>query len=192
MVNQGVKFIVIACNTATAAALDFVSQHVQIPVIGVVNAGVKAAIETTKTGKIGVFATKATIDSNIYERKILEYNPKIHVESVATPEFVEYVEKSLQTVLESPTQQMIETVKHYAQPLIDANCDTVVMGCTHFPVMEPLFKKVIGESFNFVSPSKKTAEELSSMLENFDIANSGKASYKFFTTGYDYTGMQHL
>lgn len=95
-------------------------------------------------------------------------------------------------VLENPTKQMIETVKHYAQPLIDANCDTVVMGCTHFPVMEPLFKRVMGGRFNFVSPSKKTAEELSNMLENFDIANSGKASYKFFTTGNDYTGMQHL
>lgn len=190
--KQGVKFIVIACNTATAAALDVVSQHVAIPVIGVVNAGVKAAVESTKTGNIGVLATTATINSNIYERKILEYNPDLHVESVAAPEFVQFVENELKSVLNKPTDTMIDTIKRYSKPLIEAHCDTVVMGCTHFPVLEPLFKQVMGPDYNFVSPSRKTAEELSSLLCNFKLKSKNPAKYKFYTSGDDYSGIKHL
>lgn len=190
MINQGVKVIVIACNTATAAALDTVKQHVDIPVIGVVHAGVQAALESTRNNKIAILATKACISLGVYEKNLVAQNPQLQITSVAAPKFVDFVENQLDMIMHSPNQELLDAVDEYTKQIIDDKCDTVVMGCTHFPPLIPVLQKKMGDDINFVSPSQKTAEELKAILQDKQLLSSKSADYKFYTTGDDVSRMK--
>lgn len=180
--TKNVKAIVIACNTASALALDEVEKEVDIPVIGVVKPGAKAASETTKNGKIGVIATQATIESKIYSTYINKINSQVEVIGKACPLFCPLVEEGL---LVDPVTD--EIAMRYLSELIDIDIDTLILGCTHYPLIRSTIEKIMGDKVSLVNPAYETAKELKELLEKCQILNEesprlGSIQYQFFVS----------
>lgn len=157
--TQNVKAIVIACNTATACALETVEQELEIPIIGVVHAGAKTAVEATKNGKIGVIGTEATIRSGIYTEVMKKMNPNIVVTGKPCPLFVPLVEEGL--LHDSVTD---EIASRYLACLKGKYIDTLVMGCTHYPLLRSTLKRLMGDDVTLINPAYETAVELKELL----------------------------
>ena len=138
--TRNVKAIVVACNTASAYALDELEKEVEVPIIGVVKPGAKVAVEATRNGKIGVIATEGTISSAIYERYIKELNKNVNVIGKACPLFVPLAEEGL---WRDPVTD--EIARRYLTELIDIDIDTLVLGCTHYPLIRETVGKIMGE-----------------------------------------------
>lgn len=177
-----VKTIVIACNTASAYALDELEKEIDIPIIGVVRPGAKVAAEVTKNGKIGVIATEATIGSQIYNRYIQEINNNVTIYGKACPLFVPLVEEGL---WQDPVTD--EIAKRYLSELIDIGIDTLIMGCTHYPLIRSTIGRVIGEEVMLVNPAYETALELKAMLQvrgllNQEAPKLGSNQYQFYVS----------
>lgn len=177
-----VKTIVIACNTASAYALDELEKEIDIPIIGVVRPGAKVAAEVTKNGKIGVIATEATIGSQIYNRYIQEINNNVTIYGKACPLFVPLVEEGL---WQDPVTD--EIAKRYLSELIDIGIDTLIMGCTHYPLIRSTIGRVIGEGVTLVNPAYETAVELKDMLQvrgllNQEAPKLGSNQYQFYVS----------
>ncbi len=177
-----VKTIVVACNTASAYALDELEKEIDIPIIGVVKPGAKVAAEVTKNGKIGVIATEATIGSQIYTRYIKEINSDVTIYGKACPLFVPLVEEGL---WQDPVTD--EIAKRYLSELIDIGIDTLIMGCTHYPLIRSTIGRVIGENVTLVNPAYETALELKSMLKERGLLNQeapklGSNQYQFYVS----------
>lgn len=176
--TKEVKAIVIACNTATAFALETISRENDIPVIGVIKAGAKVAEETTKNGKIGVIGTEGTVNSNIYTRYIHSINPEIQVFSKACPLFVPLVEEGL--LYDSVT---VEIADRYFSELRGYGIDTLVLGCTHYPLIRHTLQKVIGEDVTLVNPAYETAVQLKKVLqENNLLRSQSTAEHQFYVS----------
>jgi glutamate racemase len=180
--TQHVKAIVVACNTASAYALDELEQEADIPIIGVVKPGAKAAIEATKNGKVGVIATEATINSGIYNRYIQEHDPKTQVLGKACPLFVPLVEEGL---WEDPVTD--EIARRYLTELIDVGIDTLILGCTHYPMIRSTVGKIMGEQVTLVNPAYETARELKELLQANGLESEhrpglGTELYRFFVS----------
>lgn len=180
--TQDVKAIVVACNTASAYALDEMEKEIDIPIIGVVKPGAKAASDTTKNGKIGVIATEATIGSEIYSRYIKEMNPDAVVLGKACPLFVPLVEEGL---LHDPVTD--EIAMRYLSGMIDSGIDTLILGCTHYPLIRSTVGKVVGEGVALVNPAYETAVELRKLLAQEGLLNEerpelGSNQYQFFVS----------
>lgn len=158
--TQNVKAIVIACNTATACALEAVEKDLDIPIIGVIKAGAKAAVEATKNGKIGIIGTEATVRSGVYTEIMYEMNPAIEVTGKACPLFVPLVEEGL--LHDSVTD---EIASRYMSSLKSKYIDTLVMGCTHYPLLRSTLKRIMGEDVSLINPAYETALELKELLE---------------------------
>ena len=179
---QDVKAIVVACNTASAYALDELEQEVDIPIIGVVKPGAKTAIEATHNGKIGVIATQATIGSGIYKRYIEENDTSVRVVEKACPLFVPLVEEGL---WEDPVTD--EIARRYLSELIDIDIDTLILGCTHYPLIRSTVGKIMGDKVTLVNPAYETARELKELLEKEDLESDkrpelGTELYRFFVS----------
>ena len=177
-----VKTIVIACNTASAYALEELEKEIDIPIIGVVRPGAKVAAEVTQNGKIGVIATEATIGSQIYNRYINEINNNVTIYGKACPLFVPLVEEGL---WQDPVTD--EIAKRYLSELIDIGIDTLIMGCTHYPLIRSTIGRVIGEEVTLVNPAYETALELKEMLQergllNQEIPKLGSNQYQFYVS----------
>lgn len=178
--TKEVKAIVIACNTACALAFDIVKEESDIPVIGVVKPGAKAAAASTKNGKIGIIATEATIRSGIYEEFLSQRNPEVQVHGKACPLFVPLVEEGL--LDDSVT---VEIAGRYLQSLKEYNIDTLVLGCTHYPLIRDTLQKVAGEGVTLVNPAFETAKSLKAMLEKNGIESDRTeivTDHKFFVS----------
>ena len=180
--TQDVKAIVIACNTASAYALDEIEQEMDIPTIGVVKPGARVALDATRNGKIGVIGTEATINSQIYERYIKEHDTNAEVIGKACPLFVPLVEEGL---LNDPVTD--EIAMRYLSGLIDSGIDTLVLGCTHYPLIREAVGRVMGEGVTLVNPAYETARELRGMLEAERMLNETKPElgtnrYRFFVS----------
>lgn len=180
--TQHVKAIVVACNTASAYALDELEKEVDIPIIGVVKPGARAAIEATKNGKIGVVATEATISSGIYNRYIQENNPGVQVLGKACPLFVPLVEEGL---WEDPVTD--EIARRYLTELIDVGIDTLILGCTHYPMIRSTVGKIMGDQVTLVNPAYETARELKELLREKGLESEhrpglGTELYRFFVS----------
>lgn len=154
-----VKTIVVACNTASAYALDELEKEIDIPMIGVVRPGAKAAAEATRNGKIGVIATEATIGSKIYAQYIEEMNHDVTIWGKACPLFVPLVEEGL---LQDPVTD--EIARRYLAELIDLDIDTLILGCTHYPLIRSTIARIMGERITLVNPAYETAKELKELL----------------------------
>lgn len=150
--SHQVKTIVVACNTASAYALDELEKECDIPIMGVVKPGAKAAVEATRNGKIGVIATEATIGSGIYSHYIKELKSSATIYGKACPLFVPLVEEGL---WEDPVTE--EIARRYLAELIDNDIDTLILGCTHYPLIRSTVRKVIGEQVTLVNPAYETA-----------------------------------
>lgn len=177
-----VKTIVVACNTASAYALDTLERDIDIPIIGVVKPGAKVAAETTKNGRIGVIATEATIGSRIYNKYIQELNNNVFIYGKACPLFVPLVEEGL---LEDPVTD--EIARRYLNELIDIDIDTLILGCTHYPIIRSTLGRIMGSGVTLVNPAYETARELKELLESHNLQNDeppalGADRYQFYVS----------
>lgn len=182
--SQEVKAIVIACNTASAYALEALEKEVDVPIIGVVKPGAKVAAETTKNGKIGVIATEGTISSGIYSSYIKEIKQDVKVIGKACPLFVPLVEEGL---WEDPVTD--EIARRYLTEFTqqDKDIDTLILGCTHYPLIRSTLGKIAGENVTLVNPAYETARELKLLLEKENLLNDvelglGDNRYQFFVS----------
>ncbi|MDR3315034.1 MAG: glutamate racemase [Coriobacteriales bacterium] len=197
--EQDVKLIVIACNSATAAGLEVVQQESPVPVIGVIEPGARAAVQATISRRVGVIGTVATIESDVYNRAIRSLDAGITTFSTATPRFVEMVEQGLRLdrnpiediqaqasrVYIRPAFQ--EIARDYLNPLKRCNIDTLVLGCTHYPLLAPLISQVVGSDVRIISSAEETARDVAEMLERRgQLASEGhEPVYRFATTSRD-------
>jgi len=164
--TKDVKAIVIACNTASAHALETLQQEANVPVIGVIHAGAKTATDVTRNGRIGIIGTQGTVESKIYPRSIEKMRPGIQVFQRACPLFVPMAEEGLSEA------QITEDVAHmYLDEMIANDVDTLVLGCTHYPLLIPTIKKVMGEHVTLVNPAYETARELKGLLRENGLLN---------------------
>lgn len=180
--DQQVKAIVIACNTASAYALDEIEKEINIPMIGVVKPGAKVATEATGNGRIGVIGTEGTVGSHIYSTYINKINPDIKVIGKACPLFVPLVEEGL---WQDPVTDEIAT--RYLSELIDCDIDTLILGCTHYPLIRSTVGKIMGEKVTLVNPAYETARELKELLERENLLNEkipglGDNRYRFYVS----------
>ncbi len=173
-----VKAIVVACNTASAYALDTLKAQLDIPIIGVVRPGALVAARATRNKKVGVIATEGTIKSGIYASVIHEHDPAIKVLGKACPLFVPLVEEGL---LEDAVTD--EIARRYLKPLQESDIDTLVLGCTHYPLIRKTIGRLMGEDVTLVNPAYETAISLKRLLQEENIYRSeGEARYRFFVS----------
>lgn|SRR5512143_2395128 len=158
--SKGVKAIVIACNTASALAADYLRSRCSVPVVGVIRPGSRRAIEQTRTGHIGVIATEATIASGAYERAMLAIRSGLEVTSRACPLFVPLAEEGW---LNHPVTYQV--AEEYLAELRQSRVDTVVLGCTHYPILRPVIERTLGDQISYVDSGEAVAERLAQMLE---------------------------
>lgn len=177
-----VKTIVVACNTASAYAMEALERDIDVPIIGVVKPGAKAAAETTRNGRIGVIATEATIGSQIYAKYIQELNRDVTIYGKACPLFVPLVEEGL---LEDPVTD--EIARRYLAELIDIDIDTLILGCTHYPLIRSTLGRIMGEGVTLVNPAYETTRELHGMLASLNLLRRespglGSNRYQFYVS----------
>ena len=180
LVAQGVKAIVIACNTASAAMLRDARERYSIPVIEVIQPAVRRAVAATRSGNIGVIGTRATIESKAYVDAFAAA-PQLHITSIACPLFVEYVERG-----ETSGAEITKIAREYLTPIMDAKVDTLVLGCTHYPLLTGVISYVMGEGVTLVSSAEETAKDLyRTLVENGSLReqSSTPATHKFLATG---------
>lgn len=163
LVEQGVKMLVIACNTASAAVLRDARERYDVPVVEVIGPAVRTALATTRNSRIGVIGTTGTIGSGAYQ-DMLEVNPNVTVFAQACPRFVDFVEAG---VTGSP--EVLQVAEDYLAPLRHAGVDTLVLGCTHYPFLEGAISYVMGEGTSLVSSDTETAKDVYRQLVSRDL-----------------------
>lgn len=180
--TEDVKAIVVACNTASAFALDTIEKELDIPIIGVVKPGATVAAKTTKNKRVGIIATEGTINSGIYSQYLKSIDKNIEVVGKACPLFVPLVEEGM--LEDSVTTEMATRYLNY---LKNENIDTLILGCTHYPLIRDIIGKIMGPEVNLVNPAYETAVELKALLKEHNIANvqeyeSASIMYKFYVS----------
>ena len=180
LVDQGVKAIVIACNTASAAMLRDARERYSIPVIEVIQPAVRRAVSATRSGRIGVIGTQATIDSKAY-LDAFAAAPQLNITSAACPLFVEFVERG-----ETSGEAITKVAQKYLEPIMNSDVDTLVLGCTHYPLLTGVISYVMGESVTLVSSAEETAKDLyRTLVENNALRpqSSSASTHRFLATG---------
>lgn len=153
------KMIVVACNTATAVALEDIYEQVDLPVVGVIHPGSRAAIKKSKAGVVGVIGTEGTIKSGAYETALQQISPHIEVVSLACPQLVPLVERGLSNCDETKA-----TVAEALRPLLDVPLDCLILGCTHYPFLSPIIGDIMGSNVELINSAEETAREISTVL----------------------------
>lgn len=178
LVEKGVKLIVVACNTSTAIALERLKGSLCVPVIGVIEPGVRRALASTKNRRVGVIGTEATIQSGAYTRALKAADPGIEVYSRACPLFVPLVEEGW------TDNEVVEmTVRAYLGSLKQSGIDTLILGCTHYPLLKKAIRKYLGSRVRLVDSAEETAKEVGVVLKKSRRAkNAGRATHGFFVT----------
>jgi glutamate racemase len=178
LIEQGVKAIVVACNTATAHALPMLREELDVPVIGVVEPGARAAVHATRSGRIGVIGTTGTIRSQAYVRAIHAEAPDARVTAIACPLFVPLVEEGWTN---HEAAQLV--AEEYLAPLVKEGVDTLVLGCTHYPLLKPLIGEIVGRSVRLIDSAEETAADTRRMLAANDLAAAdGDGEYRFIAS----------
>ena len=178
LLEQGVKAIVVACNTATAHALPALREELDVPIIGVVEPGARAAVRATRSGHIGVIGTAGTIRSQAYVRAIRAEAPDAHVTALACPLFVPLVEEGWTN---HEAAHLI--AEEYLRPLVEDQIDTLVLGCTHYPLLKPLIGEIVGRSVRLIDSAEETAADTRRMLDESGLAaTDGEPSYRFISS----------
>ena len=178
--TKNVKAIVIACNTATSYALETIQKELEIPVIGVIHAGAKTAVESTRNGKIGVIGTEGTIRSGIYTEVMRQMRSNIEVTTKACPLLVPLVEEGL--LHDSVTD---EIASRYLSNLKSRYIDTLVLGCTHYPLLRSAIGRLMGDEVVLVNPAYETAVELKQLLSEKQLLGSctdKESQYQFYVS----------
>ena len=178
LVKAGVKAIVIACNTASAAMLRDARERYGLPVIEVIQPAVRRAVSATRSGKVGVIGTVATIESKAY-LDAFAAAPQLQITAKACPLFVEYVESG-----KTSGDEITKIAQDYLKSMQEANIDTLVLGCTHYPLLTGVISYVMGNDVTLVSSAEETAKDLYRTLVENNLLNSGgaKVSHRFVAT----------
>ncbi len=175
-----VKLVVIACNTATAAALNSAREVFDIPIIGVITPGAEAAVQATRNKRVGVISTEGTLQSQEYLHAIREANPTIQVLPKAAPELVDLVEAGKS---EAPETEAV--LRMALQEIVHFEADTLILGCTHYPLLRPLIRKIAGDSMTVVDSAETTAARVTRVLarNGLESAEPGAARHQIYVTG---------
>jgi len=178
--RQGVKLIVAACNSATAAALPDLQRSLSVPIVGVLAPEAHAAVLATRNRRIGLLATEATVASGRYADLVRALDAGAELVSIPCPRLVPLIEG-----LDPFGEETTSAVREYASPLRDAGVDTVILGCTHYPLIRPVFQRVFGRGVTLVFSADETAREVAETLARKGIENDGsrEGAYRFLTTG---------
>lgn len=179
--QKEVKLMVIACNTSTAAALGQLNSRYGIPIIGVIEPGARTAVKTTVNRRVGVIATQGTVNSGAYQQAICQIDENIEVYSAAAPRLVEYVEQGILS-----GDKLNEAICGYIQPLLAKDIDVLIMGCTHFPLIEGPISACAGSGVKVISSAVETAADVKKILAAHNIAAppGGMPTRIFYETGY--------
>lgn len=165
--SLGVKLIIVACNTASAHALSELSEHASVPVIGVIEPGADAAVSATLCGSIGIIGTEGTVRSDAYGMAVRSRNGALRVYGRACPLLVGFAEEGL---IDHPATQMM--CEEYLSPLVSLDIDTLIMGCTHYPILAPAIARVVGNDVTLVDPGVSTAVQALRILEAMNAINT--------------------
>jgi glutamate racemase len=178
--GEGVKLILVACNAATSAALPELQEELDVPVVGVITPEAHAAVQATRNRRIGLLATQATVSSRRYEQLVTTLDAGAHVVAVECPKLVPLIESDDPFGVET-----VDAVREYAAPLKSAGVDTVILGCTHYPLIRPIFQRTFGRDVTLVFSAEETAREVAVTLERKRIGNerAREGRYRFLTTG---------
>lgn len=176
-----VKLVVVACNTASAAALESLADELPVPVVGVIEPGVRALVGASRSGQVGVIGTVGTIASGAYQRSVAAVTDAVKLTCAACPGFVEFVEQG-----EVASDQVVVLAERLLAPIVDADVDTLLLGCTHYPFLARTISDVVGRDVVLVSSADETAFEVRAMLAGTDAAASGRdrrPSHRFLSSG---------
>ncbi len=172
LLQNGAKIIVVACNTSSSVALDYLKQNLSIPVIGVIEPGATAAVSNSKNKKIGVIGTEGTIRSRAYFNAILEIEKQAEIFSIACPLFVPLVEEGWES-----HRITKEIIKAYLYPILKKNIDALVLGCTHYPILKKTLREVIGNNVNLIDSAEAIAKSLEKLLPFPETEIKGKETF---------------
>jgi glutamate racemase len=177
---QDVKLVLVACNTATSAALPQLQEQLRVPVVGVITPEAHAAVQATRNRRIGLLATEGTVEGGRYGELVHALDAGAELVSVACPRLVPLIESD-----DPFAAATTEAVREYAAPLKAAGVDTVILGCTHYPLIKPIFQRVFGRDVTLVFSAEETAREVAETLARKGIENAQarEGNYRFLTTG---------
>ena len=178
--EKNVKSIVIACNTATSAALEYVQNKFDLPIFGMINSAAQKAVQVSSNQKIGVIGTEGTVNSRAYQNAILDLDAEARVFAEACPKFVDLVEEG-----KFSGREVEKTAYNYLESLININIDSLILGCTHFPYLTPVLQEVMGEKVCLVNPAHEMAVEVKDTLSQLDLLKKNrakKASHTFIVS----------
>jgi glutamate racemase len=178
LISMDISLLVVACNTASAYALDALSAKLDIPVVGVIKPGAASAAGATESGNIGVIGTEGTIRSGAYVEAVKEIDPKIEVIVKACPLFVPLVEEGF---LDHPVAELV--AKEYLEEFISSDIDTLVLGCTHYPLLKGVISKTLGPGVKLIDSAEATAGEVLRLFKERALLNdTSDATHRFFVT----------
>ena len=187
LLQAGAKLLVVACNAASSAALDVLERHLdsagrEVDVIGVVAPATQLAVAGSRTGRIGLLATPSTVASRAYEQAVRAADPHVHLESVACPDLAPIIQSGFPF-----DAHIVETVRQYCAPLRAAEVDTVILGCTHYPLVAPMLQRTLGRGVTLVTSGTGVARSVERALASRGLLNPqpGEGSYRFRCTGDD-------
>lgn len=180
LVKQGVKLIVVACNSAAAAALPQLQASFATPIIGVVMPGARAAVQETRNRRVGIMATEATIRSNAYQQALVTLDAGLEIFPVACPRLAPLIQAG--DVFSEETEK---AAREYTAPLKEAETDTVILGCTHYPLITPMLRRLLGPRVSLINSAEETVREVTEILERKGMGNTmdREGDYRFFSTG---------
>lgn len=178
LLKHDVKFICVACNTVSSFALPEIKNNFRVPIVGVITPGAREAVYATRNKRIGVIGTKGTINSRAYEDEIKQFDPGVKVTAVSCPLFVPFVEEGWLS-----GGVVTTVVKHYLKPLKEAGVDTVILGCTHYPLLKPVIKEAMGKDVALIDSAKQVAVEVHKIISSEGLLNKkGKGKHEFFVS----------
>ncbi len=187
--HHDVKLLIVACNTATAAALDELQDQLPVPVVGVIDPGVRSLVLATRSGRVGVIGTVGTISSGAYQQVVADLAPGLALTCAACPGFVEFVERG-----ETRSQQVHVLAERLLAPVIAAGVDALLLGCTHYPFLARTISDVMGREVVLVSSADETAFMVRTMLHGSALARAeaaGAGTHRWFSSG-DVAGFRDL
>jgi len=178
--RHGVKLVVVACNNASAAALDLLRFEFEVPVVGVIDPGVRSLLRATRSGRVGVIATVGTIKSGAYQRAVASARAAVRLTCAACPGFVEFVERG-----EFDSDEVHVLAERLLAPVKTADVDSLLLGCTHYPFLARTIVDVLGREVVLVSSADETAFEVRALLDETGLGRRtpGKGEHRFVSSG---------
>jgi glutamate racemase len=180
LVDRGVKLIVVACNSATSAALSQLQASFATPIVGVVMPGARAAVQATRARRIGILATEATVRSGAYQNALRSLDAGLEVSAVACPRLAPLIQNG-----DVFSEEVEEAAREYVRPLKGANVDTVILGCTHYPLIARMLRRLLGPQVALIDSAQEIAQEVDEILARKGIGNreGREGDYRFFASG---------